>query len=87
MKHYQDNKGMYLVRYHYLMTIFLHSKTSLVVTGREAAALQDVTQRVGNQFNVVIICSFRATLNIEHQRSQFRSNHHVIGINYKHHQV
>ena len=31
-----------------------------------------------------LLC-FRATLNIEHQRSQFRSNHHVIGI--KHHQV
>ena len=53
MKHHQEDKGMYLVKYCYLMKFFLHSKTSLVVTGREAAALQDVTQGVGIHLNVL----------------------------------
>ena len=53
MKHHQGNKGIHHAKYYYLMTIFLHSKTYVVVTGREAAALQDVTQRVEIQLNVL----------------------------------
>ena len=38
-KHRQRSKTINFVKFYYLMIIFLHCKTSLVATGREAAAI------------------------------------------------